>query len=238
MLINAITCIVRNSFIVYHNVVYRQCIGIPMGTNSAPFMANIYLHTFEYNYIEKLIKDGKVDIAKRLSDYTYRYQDDCVIFNDNDIFRNSYEDMYAGSAMELKNTNISRDKCNFLDLTISLHRGKFIYRSYDKRKDFDFNVVNYPNLIGNIPSSQSYGVFISQLARFCNVNGNLRHFISDTQNLVNTLINQHFQAETLFSRYRRFCFKYVHLWAKYNQDINSTLYITKIFGNTLKRVHN
>ena len=132
--------------------------------------------------------------------------------------------------MELKNTNLSRDKCNFLDLTISIYKGKFIYRSYDKRNDFDFKVVNYPNLAGNIPPSQSYGVFISQLLRFCNVNSSFKNFVSDVQHMVHTLCNQNFQYDTLLSRFGRFCNKYLYTWGKYNKDIQTHKYVHTILG--------
>ena len=37
---------------------------------------------------------------------------------------------------------------------------------YDKRGDFDFDIVNFPFLDGDVPRSTSYGVYISQLIRF------------------------------------------------------------------------
>ena len=33
---------------------------------------------------------------------------------------------------------------------------------YDKRDDFDFDIVNFPCLDGNVPRSTSYGIYISQ----------------------------------------------------------------------------
>ena len=33
---------------------------------------------------------------------------------------------------------------------------------YDKRDDFDFEIVNFPFLVGDVPCSTSYGVYISQ----------------------------------------------------------------------------
>ena len=35
---------------------------------------------------------------------------------------------------------------NFLDLTISIYRGKFNVKLYDKRNDYTFDVINYPYL--------------------------------------------------------------------------------------------
>ena len=34
---------------------------------------------------------------------------------------------------------------------------------YDKRDDFDFDIVHFPFLDGDVPRSTSYGYYISQL---------------------------------------------------------------------------
>ena len=44
---------------------------------------------------------------------------------------------------------------------------------YDKRDDFDFNIVNFPFLDCDIPRSTSYGVYISQLIRFARVSNHV-----------------------------------------------------------------
>ena len=36
-----------------------------------------------------------------------------------------------------------------------------------KQDDFDFDIVNFPLLDGDVPRSTSYGVYISQLIFFC-----------------------------------------------------------------------
>ena len=40
---------------------------------------------------------------------------------------------------------------------------------YDKRDDFDFEIVDFPFLDGDVPRAASYGVYISQLIRFARV---------------------------------------------------------------------
>ncbi len=73
--------------------------------------------------------------------------------------------------------------------------------SYDKRKDFGFEIVNYPNLPGNIPKAQSYGVFISQWVRFTIINDNSESFPKDAKNMVNKLITQGFEKQVLKTKY-------------------------------------
>ena len=45
--------------------------------------------------------------------------------------------------MVVNNTNISTCKCNYLDLTISIYRGKFLVKLYDKCNSFKFDVISY-----------------------------------------------------------------------------------------------
>ena len=45
---------------------------------------------------------------------------------------------------------------------------------FDKRDDFDFNIVNFPFLDGDVPRSTSCGVYISQLTRFARVSSGIK----------------------------------------------------------------
>jgi hypothetical protein len=47
---------------------------------------------------------------------------------------------------------------NYLDLTLSITDNVIDYKIYDKRDHFNFPIVNFPNLQGNIPENHSYGV--------------------------------------------------------------------------------
>ena len=47
---------------------------------------------------------------------------------------------------------------------------------YDKRDDFDFEIVNFPFLEGDVPCSTSYGVYISQLIRFVRASSHVADF--------------------------------------------------------------
>ena len=197
-----------------------------MGTNCAPHLANIYLHVYEYKYLEKLVREGNVDVARKLSN-VYRYQDDCIAINDDNLFSKHASKIYP-KEMILKNTNISTNKSTFLDLTISIYRQKFLHYSWHKRRDFKFHVVNYPNLSGNIPSSQSYGVYTSQLIRFCDINMTYNYFFKDIKLLTEKFLTQGFLSSKLKDKLVQFRDIYFFKWAKFNLDIS--LGINKLFG--------
>ena len=212
--------IIDNSFITFRNKIYRQVVGIPMGTNCAPCLADIFLHTYEYDYMQKLVGEGKIEEAKLLAQ-TFRFQDDCIALNDNGTFRNHYRYIYPPE-MQLENTNISIAVCNFLDLRISVFRKKFIYRSYDKRRNFGFEICNYPHLSGNIPWRGAYGVYMSQLVRFCDINQNRKDFVKDIQAMTSQFHNQGFEKDMLKRVFAAFSVRYFYKWSKYGDNINAS----------------
>ena len=65
---------------------------------------------------------------------------------------------------------------------------------YDKRDDFDFDfdIVNFPFLDGDVPHSISYGVYISQL-RFARVSSHMADFNPRNKSLTAKLLQLQLQ---------------------------------------------
>ena len=196
-----------------------------METNCAPDLANIYLHVFEYNYVHTLIENNDKAIAAKLKNL-FRYQDDLLVFEDDRIFETLIKDIYP-PVMELENTNLSQNKVNYLDMTISIYRGKYFFKSFDKRNDFGFDIINYPDIRGNIPKRPAYGVFISQLVRFCTINKSVHHYKRDTDILVKKLLSKGFSKTRLYAKFSQYCMKYMQVWSKFGTNI--ALDFNKIF---------
>ena len=66
----------------------------------------------------------------------------------------------------MNKANISDNEGPFLDPHLSVANGFVSSKIYDKRDDFDFDIVNIPFLDGDVPHRASYGVYISQFIRF------------------------------------------------------------------------
>ena len=73
-----------------------------------------------------------------------------------------------------------------------MFRGQFQYTSFDKRNDFSFNIVKYPDLSGNITLKPSYGVYTSQLVRYCDINQSSSGFVSDVKDMTSCFLKQCF----------------------------------------------
>ena len=220
-LIECLTFLIDNSYVNINGVIYRQIIGIPMGTNSAPQIANIYLHVYEFLYISNLVELGDDESLEKLSNI-FRYQDDLISFNDLGLLENILQDIYPRE-MIVNKTNISPCKCNYLDMTISIYRGKFVVKLFDKRKDYQFNVISYPFLDGNVPLDRSHGIFMSQLIRICNVNTELNQFLEDIRILSRKLCRQGFNPAALRKILLKFYHSKIDFWGKFGVDLYENL---------------
>ena len=135
-------------------------------------LANIFLHVYEKSFVDKLIEDGNAEYLDKLGNI-FRYQDNLITFGEYMTINKTFTDIYPNE-MIIKNTNISSNHVTFLDLDLKVVGNKFKFKSYDKHNDFNFPILNYPNLSGNIPTKAAYGVFISQLVRYSTINLKIR----------------------------------------------------------------
>ena len=66
-IINMLEFLVDNIFVVFGGKVFQQIVGIPMGTNCAPLLADIFLYSYEAEYIKYLLSTGKKKIASQFN---------------------------------------------------------------------------------------------------------------------------------------------------------------------------
>ena len=58
-IINMLEFLVDNIFVVFGGKVFQQIVGIPMGTNCAPLLADMFLYSYEEDFIQSLLSTGK-----------------------------------------------------------------------------------------------------------------------------------------------------------------------------------
>ena len=102
--------LVDNIFVVFAGKVFQQTVGIPMGTNYAPLLADIFLYSYEADFIQSLLSTGKKHLASRFN-LTYRYIDDVLSIN-NPEFENYLGHMYPAE-LEIKDTTESTTSASY-----------------------------------------------------------------------------------------------------------------------------
>ena len=101
------------------------------------------------------------------------------------------------SELQLNKANSSDTEVPFLDLHFTISDGFVSSKIYDKRDDFEFDIVNFPFLDGDIPRATSYAVYISQLIRFDRVSSHVADFNTRNQFLTGKLLKQGYRYHKL-----------------------------------------
>ena len=84
-LITYVEYLIDNVYVNVGNKVYRQCVGIPMGTDCAPLLANLFLFFYEYRYMKNLIKND-IFMARRFNNtMRYNYYLDILITTEHGL---------------------------------------------------------------------------------------------------------------------------------------------------------
>ena len=78
--------------------------------------------------------------------------------------------------LQLNNANASATEAAFLDLNLSIHNDTVSTKIYDKRDDFNFDIVNFPFLDRDVPRHPSYGAYISQHIHFASASSHVDDF--------------------------------------------------------------
>ena len=89
--------------------------------------------------------------------------------------------------------------------------GQLSTKIYDKRDDFNFKIVDFPNICGNIPASPADGVYISQLIRYARASTNYSDFLNRHLHLRNRLLDQGYEKIRLIRSLKKFIFRYQDL---------------------------
>ena len=220
-MITALEFLLDNIFVRFGNNVYRQVIGIPMGTNCAPLIADLFLYCYESQFMAKISKDpSKLHLVDKFNN-TFRYLDDILALNNDDFDR--YTNEIYPPELTLNKANTNNQHCPFLDLDITVCNGKLNTKIYDKRDDFNFPIVNYPHLDGDVPLAASYGVYISQLVRFARVCNNVNDFNERNIFITAKLLHQGFRYHKLLKTFTKFYYRYKDLILKYNSTCRNLI---------------
>ena len=192
-----------------------------MGTNCAPFVAGLFLFCYERDFMMSLSDVNKAEIIEAFKS-TSRYLDDLLNI-DNPYFEGMVNRIYP-SELQLNKANTSDTDAPFLDLHLSISNGFVSSKIYDKRDDFDFDIVNFPFLGGDVPHSTSYGVYISQLIRFARMSSHVADFNAHTKSLTAKLLQQGYRHHKLRKTFSKFYHRHYELVSKFSVGLKTLLH--------------
>ena len=128
------------------------------------------------------------------------------------------------SELQMNKANTSDTEAAFLDLHLSISNIYIVStKIYDKPDDFDFDIVNFPFLDGDVPRSTSYGVYISQLIRFARASSYVADFSTRNKLLTQKLLKQGYWYHKLRKTFSKFYRRSSDLISKFQVGLKSLL---------------
>ena len=209
--------LVDNIFVRSGGQLFQQMVGIPMGTNCAPLLADLFLYSYENEFLDKLIKEGKRKLARKFN-LSYHYIDDLISFN-NKRFKEFISDIYP-KELTISETTESTSAC-FLSRSAFIrdNSNNITTKLYDKRDTFGFHIVNFPFMSSNIPSVPAYGVYAPQLIRYSRCCSNYSGFLSCHRALVTILLLQGYKVNRWSNTFKKFYGRHTDLVGQYKRNV-------------------
>ena len=147
--LKALKFVLDNCHFKFGNKMFRQIVGIPMGSDPAPYFANLFLYCYESRWLNRMKKENNV-LARKFGKI-FRYIDDLLAMNDGNEFEKHFMEIYPRE-LELKKENVANTETSFLELDISISENLFHAKLYDKRDSFGFQISRLPFKSSNIPN--------------------------------------------------------------------------------------
>ena len=149
-----------------------------------------------------LSDNNQTDIIEAFN-CTSRYLDDLLNI-DKPYFEQKVGQIYPTELQLNKANSSDTEAAPFLNLSLSITNDIGSSKKYGKRDDFNFEIVHFPFLNGDVPRSPSYCVYISHLIRFARVCSNVDDF--NNRNLFSTvnLLNQGYRFYKIRKTFSKF----------------------------------
>ena len=138
---DALHYLLDNILIRFGSKLYRQIVGIPIGTNCAPLVADLNLFCYERDFMLSLSDNNQADAVEAFN-FTSRYLDDLLNI-DNPYFAQMVSQIYP-TELQLNMGDPSDTEALFLNLYLSITNGIVSTKIYDKQDDINFEIVIFP----------------------------------------------------------------------------------------------
>ena len=100
-------------FVMFVGRVFQQSVGIPMRTNCTPLLADLFLYSYEADFIHSLLQRKEKKLAQSFG-FTFRYIDDILSLNNSKF--GDYVDHICLFELEIKDNTETERSASYLDL--------------------------------------------------------------------------------------------------------------------------
>ncbi|KAJ9462254.1 putative ubiquitin carboxyl-terminal hydrolase 16 [Diplonema papillatum] len=190
-----------NTYVLVNGILMRQILGIPMGANASPDIANLFCYAKEKRYMMRLLAERDIRRATLLS-MTRRFIDDLLCFGT----KPPPESIYS---MGYKQTNACVGDATFLGIRIRHEVSGASGRRYmrlsvlDKAKAYPYRPLAYTSVLSTAPSNFGSSILIGALVRNGRIANNIYDFKTEMNNTVLKLMRRGYRKSVLKSGFRK-----------------------------------
>ena len=221
-----------NVFVQVGDTVLKQDVGIPMGVDNGPNLANVFLFIREYNWIAKKMKtkEGK-KMLKAFFDFIGRYIDDLMGLNNNKMLLKYVSEIYPEELIlkleNVENGEWTPHKATFLNMVVKLNNNRVLTAPYDKREAFEFFVNRFFCPLSNIDIKRAHSVIGNTLANTLVTSDMFTDFKIKIQKEVRRLGDKNASTKWLQSNVKKFFERRPEACLKYGKTVAELM--TSIF---------
>ena len=211
--------LLKRLFVKVGDKVMKQVIGLPMGTSCSPFLANLVLFMYEFEFFTEAISKlrpwhdqlpdhplhGQHNLIRKLS-FCTRYIDD--LWNplvDKATFQSIVKKMYPDwlkLGLEGEGSSV-----HYLDMTISFGDTQWESKLYDKKATLvqaGLKLNKFPHPESKLSERCKYGVVTSQLHRYAVACSNIKHFMESATELYSAYVKKGYRIPNINYYFERF----------------------------------
>ena len=128
--------LIDNIFVLFGGRVFQQTFGISMGTNCAFVLTDLFLHAYEADILQGVLKNKDRKLAQTFNSI-FCYRDD-VLSLINSRLAHYLHHIYSNE-LEVKDSTDTQKSASYLDLHLENVNGRRLRtKIYGKRDDFTF----------------------------------------------------------------------------------------------------
>lgn len=132
--------LIDSTFVVFDSCVFQQRVSIPIGTNCAPILADLFLYLYETDLIQ-----GSLQRKEKKLDQSFTNSFCCIdnILSLSNVWFEDFLDHIFPNELEIKDTSNTLKSTSYLYLENN-YEDQFRSKLYDKRDNCNFPIVNFP----------------------------------------------------------------------------------------------
>jgi hypothetical protein len=210
-LISWLDFLLDNLVFVFGHCAYRQCIGMPMGTNCAVYLINFYLLTYEFDFVNRLLKSNTCPVVLPRLSMVHRFVDELLVpdFPDFENFMYLNQGSFGGSRYPKTSCELNcmskGFSCNFLDLAVRQSRQGFSCDIFDKHSQPEYagiEMIRMPHVHSNLSITAKLGLSIVNFTGSCRLCSCKKFFVFQMVSLIVLLKVKGYPLKILLKRTR------------------------------------